>query len=151
MGRTTVGRRGRATAILVVMTLIGALFVIAAPAGAANEKHVTLHALAVIEGSGGKASTGTTNAFTVSYGKAGGSDFRVGFSEDEVAGTGDQWTRRRLERRHGRDAAQRRAALGVEVDYDVNGKHRRPERRCAHDRRPALADAGRQDQATTSR
>jgi uncharacterized protein len=105
-----------------VITLIAALFVIAAPAGAANEQHVTLHALAVVEGSGGKSSTGTTNAFTVSYGQAGGSDFRVGFSEDEVAGTGDQWTAA------GWNAAAVATILngaplsGVRVDYDVNGR-----------------------------
>ncbi len=122
MGCTTAKAGTRRTAIAIVVALIGALLVVAAPAGAANEKHVTLHALAVIEGSGGQASTGSTNAFTVSYGKAGGSDFRVGFSEDEVAGSGDQW------QAAGWNAAAVATLLngaplsGVRVDYDVNGR-----------------------------
>ncbi len=122
MGRTTVGAGTRRTAIGVVVALVAAMFVVAAPAGAANEKHVTLHALAVVEGGGGKASTGTTNAFTVSYGKVGGTDFRVGFSEDEVAGSGDQW------QAAGWNAAAVATLLngaplsGVRVDYDINGR-----------------------------
>lgn len=112
----------RRTAIAVVIALIAATFVVAAPVGAANEQHVTLHALAVVEGSGGKSSMGTTNAFSVSYGKPGGSDFRVGFSEDEVAGSGDQW------QAAGWNAAAVATLLngaplsGVRVDYDVNGR-----------------------------
>ncbi len=115
--------------------------------GGGEQKHVTLHALAVIEGSGGKSSTGTTNAFTVSYGKAGGSDFRVGFSEDEVAGTGDQWTAA------GWNAAAVATLLngaplsGVRVDYDVNGRIDGPSAGALDDRRSPLPHARRQDQA----
>ena len=123
MAGTTVSIRTRSTAFVVVVTLIAALFVAAAaPAGAAKDKSVTLRALAVIEGVGGKESTGTSNKFTVSYGKAKGSDFRVGFSEDEVAGTGDQWTAA------GWNAAAVATILngsplsGVRVDYDVTGR-----------------------------
>ncbi len=122
MGRPTASTGTRPTAIAVVVALLAALFVIAAPAGAASEQHVTLHALAVVEGSGGKSSTGTTNAFTVSYGNDGGSDFRVGFSEDEVAGSGEQW------QAAGWNAAAVATLLngaplsGVRVDYDIKGR-----------------------------
>ena len=105
-----------------MVALIAAMVVVAAPVGAADVQHVTLHALSVVEGSGGTSSTGSTNAFTVSYGKVGGSDFRVGFSEDEVAGSGDQW------QAAGWNAAAVATLLngaplsGVRVDYDINGR-----------------------------
>ena len=63
MGRTTEGAGTRRTAIAVVIALFAAMVVVATPVGASDEQHVTLHALAVVEGSGGMSSTGTTNAF----------------------------------------------------------------------------------------
>ncbi len=112
----------RYTAAFVAVTMVATLFVTATPAGAASKKNkkVTLHALAVYEGANG--SVGATNVFSIAYGKAGGKDFRVGFSEDEVAGSGDQW------RAAGWNAAAVATLLngaplsGVRVDFDVNGR-----------------------------
>jgi predicted S18 family serine protease len=93
----------------------------AVAAGAAGKNdHVTLHALAVSEGPNG--STGSSNEFAIDYEKGSGDTFRVGISEDEVEGTGDQW------RAAGWNAAAVATILtgaplsGVRVNYDVNGR-----------------------------
>ena len=67
-------------------------------------------------------STGSSNEFAIDYEKGAGDTFRVGISEDEVEGTGDQW------RAAGWNAAAVATILtgaplsGVRVNYDVNGR-----------------------------
>lgn len=112
----------RPVAVALVLALTGATLATAGSAGAADggSKRVTLKALAVSQGPDG--SVGSSNAFTITYGRAPGSDFRVGFSQDEVGGTGDQWESA------GWNAAAVATLLngnplsGVRVDYDVNGR-----------------------------
>src|SRR5262245_16944665 len=80
----------RSLPLLVALTLSVALSVagLAVPAGAA-EKSIKLFPLAVISSDQG--STGTSNPVTIRLREGSGDKFRVGFTEDEVGGTGDQW------------------------------------------------------------
>src|SRR5262245_50699661 len=75
---------------LVALILSVALSVagMAAPAAAA-EKSIKLFPLAVVTTDQG--SEGTSNPVTIRLREGSGDKFRVGFTEDEVAGTGDQW------------------------------------------------------------
>lgn len=90
------------------------------PVAAKSSKSVTLNALFFQQTDSGP--SGGTNKFTARYEKTGGKSFRVGFSEDEVAGTGDQW------RAAGWNAAVVATLLtgapltGREVRFDVNGR-----------------------------
>ena len=65
--------------------------------------------------------TGGSNGATIRL-RRGGSEFRVGFTEDEVSGTGDQW------RAAGWNAATTATLLtgstltGIEITYDVEGE-----------------------------
>jgi hypothetical protein len=110
----------RSIAVALTGAMSSTLLVTAASAATAPSDRVTLHALAVSEGPDG--SEGSSNTFTIEYGKAAGSDFRVGFSQDEVGGTGDQWESA------GWNAAAVATLLNgaplsaVRVDYDVNGR-----------------------------
>lgn len=107
--------------------LVGLLVVslIAGPAAAAEprvgeSRRATLRALFFAQGPDG--AFGGFSPFTVRYTRTKGKDFRVGFSEDEVAGTGDQW------RAAGWNAATVATLLlgaplkGVRVDFDVTGR-----------------------------
>jgi predicted S18 family serine protease len=112
----------RHVAGIAILGLLAPTLVAVDAAGAADkgEKHVELHALAVSEGPNG--STGSSNEFAIDYEKGAGDTFRVGISEDEVEGTGDQW------RAAGWNAAAVATILtgaplsGVRVNYDVNGR-----------------------------
>jgi len=113
----------RSVAITIAVAVTGALVATTGPADAADgddTDRVSLHALAVSEGADG--SVGSSNEFSIEYSKAPGSDFRVGFSQDEVGGTGGQWEAA------GWNAAAVATLLngaplsGVRVDYDVNGR-----------------------------
>lgn len=108
-----------AVVVAVLVTLV------AGAAGAAEPKvgetrKVTLRALFFAEGSDGP--IGGYSPFTVRYTRTKGKEFRVGFSEDEVAGTGDQW------RAAGWNAATVATLLlgaplkGVRVEFDVTGR-----------------------------
>jgi hypothetical protein len=113
-------RSKRPVAVALLLALVGTALVAGDPAAAAPDKRVTLRALAVSEGPDG--SEGSSNTFSIEYGKAPGSTFRVGFSQDEVGGTGDQWESA------GWNAAAVATLLngnplsGVRVDYDVTGR-----------------------------
>ncbi|MEX2433526.1 MAG: S16 family serine protease [Acidimicrobiia bacterium] len=96
-----------------------------APAGATaraggGEKSVTLFPVSVRETSEG--SVGGAHPVTIHLREGGGDTFRVGFTEDEVAGTGDQW------RAAGWNAATVATLLtgsplgGNEITFDLNGR-----------------------------
>ncbi len=102
-----------------------AVSLVAGPAGAeeprvGEQRKVTLRAVFFAQGPDG--AFGGFSPFTVRYTRTKGKDFRVGFSEDEVAGTGDQW------RAAGWNAATVATLLlgaplkGVRVDFDVTGR-----------------------------
>ena len=61
-----------------------------AASGPSGTGSVTLAPLAVRTGADGK-SSGTTNPVSIKISDSSDGKLRVGFSEDEVAGTGDQW------------------------------------------------------------
>jgi hypothetical protein len=110
----------RCVALVSVVSLLATAAVAADPASAADRGgRVNLRALAVVSGPDG--SSGTYSPFSAEYSK-GGKSFRVGISEDEVEGTGDQW------RAAGWNAAAVATLLtgaplsGVRVDYDVSGR-----------------------------
>lgn len=115
-------RRYRWFVLAVVVATAGATLGSVAPVAAkkSNAKSVTLNALFFQQTADGP--SGGTNKFTVRYEKTSGKTFRVGFSEDEVAGTGDQW------RAAGWNAAVVATLLtgaplaGREVRFDVNGR-----------------------------
>jgi hypothetical protein len=100
--------------IIVALTTVG---VVASPAVAGNERSVRVDALFF---RGGDPPSGGSNSATIRM-RTGGKEFRVGFTEDEVAGTGDQW------RAAGWNAATVATLLtgspltGVEITYDVEG------------------------------
>jgi hypothetical protein len=109
------------------VALVGLIVVslVAGPAAAAEprvgeSRRVTLRALFFAQGPDG--AFGGFSPFTVRYTRTKGKDFRVGFSEDEVAGTGDQW------RAAGWNAATVATLLlgaplkGVRVDFDITGR-----------------------------
>jgi len=85
-----------------------------------GEKTITLSPLCTRFDSSGT-HIGCVNEVTIHLRK-GGNDFRVGFTEDEVAGTGDQW------RAAGWNAATTATLLtgspltGVEITFDVTGE-----------------------------
>src|SRR5262249_24587397 len=94
MGGHVVRRRSKNVVAAIIVS--SALFVgaVATPAAssvraAGGGKSVTLNALFVRESPQG--STGGTNPVTIHLRQVGGKVFRVGFTEDEVAGSGDQW------------------------------------------------------------
>lgn len=109
----------RRSALGVAALTVAATLASVVPASAKADDSVTLNALFYREDADGP--TGGTNRFTVHYEKPGGKNFRVGFSEDEVAGTGDQW------RAAGWNAAAVATILtgsplsGREIRFDVNG------------------------------
>ncbi len=98
---------------IVAITTLG----LVAPAAAGNEKSVHVDALFFRSGN---PPSGGSNGATIRM-RTGGSEFRVGFTEDEVAGTGDQW------RAAGWNAATVATLItgspltGVEITYDVEG------------------------------
>jgi predicted S18 family serine protease len=110
------------SAVLVSAVLVSSGTVaVAASAGAAPETSITLPALGTQTGSDGEV-VGSAHEVTVRLDKSGSKEFRVGFTEDEVAGTGDQW------RAAGWNAATVATLLscsplqGREVTFDVTGE-----------------------------
>jgi hypothetical protein len=89
--------------------------------GVHTSGEVTVNPLFVATNGNGK-STGGTNPVTVRIQPSSDGKLRVGFTEDEVAGTGDQW------RAAGWGAVTVATLItgaplnGREVDFDVNGK-----------------------------
>ena len=104
-----------ALAVAVALSVGG----MAVPAAAA-EKKVTLFPVAVQETADG--SVGSSHPVTIHLREGSGDKFRVGFTEDEVGGTGDQW------RAAGWNAATVATLLtgsdlgGNEITYDLNGR-----------------------------
>jgi hypothetical protein len=106
----------------VALALTAALTVggLAAPAGAGAERKVTLFPVSVTQTDEG--SVGGAHPVTIRLREGGGDQFRVGFTEDEVGGTGDQW------RAAGWNAATVATLLtgsdlgGNEITYDLNGR-----------------------------
>jgi hypothetical protein len=104
-----------ALGVIMIVGTVGAI-----PAGAAKTKSVTLNALFFSEGANGP--SGGTNKFTVEYNPKAKKGFRVGFSQDEVGGTGAQWEAA------GWNAAAVATLLtgsklsGVSVNFEVNGR-----------------------------
>lgn len=86
-------RRRRLLVLVTVVALAGASLVVTAPAGAqgggGGNRSVTVSPLAVVTSSAGV--EGAVHDVTVRLDRRGGTEFRVGFSEDEVGGTGDEW------------------------------------------------------------
>ncbi len=111
--------RVRATVVTVVLAVATAGLATAPIAGAAADKKVTLTALCT-RGSSDGTMEGCSNPFSVTLSKGGGT-FQVSFSEDEVAGTGDQW------RAAGWNAATTSTLLlgepltGQKVGFEVTG------------------------------
>lgn len=108
------------TAVLVSAVLVSSGTVAASPsAGAAPEKSITVPALFATSGT---PPTGGVNKVPIRLATTSSKDFKVGFTEDEVAGTGDQW------RAAGWNAATVATLLtgaplqGVEVTFDVKGE-----------------------------
>lgn len=85
-----------------------------------GEKSVKLNALFFSEGADGP--SGGTNVVTVRLARTGSAEFRVGFTEDEVGGTGNQW------KAAGWNAATVATILtgspltGNQVTFDVTGR-----------------------------
>jgi hypothetical protein len=113
---------------VVALFLTGALFVtgVAGPAsarvasGSGDESSVTLHPLWVRQTPNG--SEGGATEITIRLRRTESDAFRVGFTEDSVAGTGDQW------RAAGWSAAVVATLLtgsdlgGVEITFDLTGR-----------------------------
>jgi hypothetical protein len=106
------------TAVVVAMLSPGLL---GAPSvSAAGGSQITLNTLYVLSSPNG--SSGGTTPVTIHLATTGGKDLRVGFTENEVAGTGDQW----------RAAAWNAATVatlltgaplgGRQVTFDLNGR-----------------------------
>src|SRR6266571_3698632 len=115
-------RRVSLVPVAVALTLVTASFA-SVPAGAASttrERAVKVDALFVRRAGG--TSTGGTNPVTVRISTSNSKEFRVGFTEDEVAGTGDSW------RAAGWNAATVATLLngsplgGTEITFDVSGE-----------------------------
>ncbi len=113
--------RIRATVATVAIAAVSTAGLVAAPAAVAQgAKKVTLTALCT-RGSADGTAIGCTSEFTVSL-SSGGSGFRVSFSEDEVAGTGDQW------RAAGWNAATTATLLtgepltGKKAEFEISGE-----------------------------
>jgi hypothetical protein len=115
-------RRVSVLALTVSCVLVTAL---AVPAGATaraggGEKTVTLSPVSVRQTTEG--SVGGAHPVTIHLREGDGKTFRVGFTEDEVAGTGDQW------RAAGWNAATVATLLtgsplgGNEITFDLNGR-----------------------------
>jgi uncharacterized protein len=110
-------RRIRMPIAMVVIVALTTIGLVASPAAAGNEKSVKVDAMFF---RGGDPPSGGSNSATIRM-RTGGSEFRVGFTEDEVAGTGDQW------RAAGWSAATVATLItgspltGVEITYDVEG------------------------------
>jgi uncharacterized protein len=107
-------------AVLVAAVLVSSGTVAAARSAAgAADKSITVPALYATEGPN---PSGGVNKVVVRLATNGSKDFKVGFTEDEVAGTGDQW------RAAGWNAATVATILtgsplqGVEVTFDVKGQ-----------------------------
>jgi uncharacterized protein len=104
----------------VIATATAGLAVAPSAIAAPKDKGLLLHALCTRGGSNG--TEGCTSEVTIKLDNSGGSDFRVSFSEDEVAGTGDQW------RAAGWNAATTATLLtgaalgGRTVEYELNGQ-----------------------------
>lgn len=116
-------RRNRfapALALTIVLALVGTAGLSTTDAAADSDDKVTLNALFFTDGPDGP--EGGTSKFTVHYDTSKKKGFRVAFSEDEVAGTGDQW------RAAGWNAAAVATILtgsplqGAEIRFDVNGR-----------------------------
>ncbi len=109
--------RFRGSVALLTIVALMSVGLVASPAGAGNEKSVHVDALFFRNGD---PPSGGSNGATIRM-RTGGSEFRVGFTEDEVAGTGDQW------RAAGWNAATVATLItgspltGVEITYDVEG------------------------------
>lgn len=116
-------RRRRLTALVtsasMVVASLATVFTMSGTASAAPSKSVTVDTLYYTSGASGP--SGGTSAVTIGLAN-GGKEFRVGFSEDEVAGTGDQW------RAAGWNAATVATLLtgsplsGVRVNFDLSGR-----------------------------
>jgi hypothetical protein len=103
-----------------VLTSLGGAATASAPAGGGGETKVTLFPVATQQTEEG--TIGSAHPVTIRLRKIGGDQFRVGFTEDEVAGTGDQW------RAAGWNAATVGTLLtgsdlgGYEIAFDLNGR-----------------------------
>src|SRR5688572_19246758 len=112
-------RRRPVSLVALAVTTALALGGLSVPAAAGGGKGITLNPLCTQTDSSG-ARVGCFSETTIHLRK-GGKSFRVGFTEDEVAGTGDQW------RAAGWNAATTATLLtgspltGVQITYDVNG------------------------------
>jgi predicted S18 family serine protease len=110
------------TAVLVTAVLVsGGTVAVASSAVAAPETTVTVPALGTQTDSDGQV-VGSAHDVGIRLATSGSKEFRVGFTEDEVAGTGDQW------RAAGWNAATVATLLscspltGREVTFDVTGE-----------------------------
>ncbi|MCJ7672105.1 MAG: hypothetical protein MUP67_08650, partial [Acidimicrobiia bacterium] len=110
------------TAVFVTAVLVSSGTVaVASSAVAAPETSITVPALGTQTDSDGQV-VGSAHDVGIRLAKSGSKEFRVGFTEDEVAGTGDQW------RAAGWNAATVATLLscspltGREVTFDVTGE-----------------------------